>query len=282
MAAALGRGDEAARCFEHALASHARMGARPWLATTQVAYAELLLASGGSTELSRGLAAEAWQSALTLGMSELAARAEPLQASTPRRAPARPDQPVQTFRREGELWTIVYSGKQIRLRDMRGMRYLARLLREPGREVHACELVALEGRPPPPPEACDGALPVRLGLSDPSVPLDARARREYRERLAELEAEEADAARGCDLGRLERARKEREFLIAELGAASRRRRASSDAERARVAVTKAIKSALDKIAAEHAELGLHLAATIRRGYYCAYLPDPRHPIAWNA
>jgi hypothetical protein len=47
-------------------------------------------------------------------------------------------------------------------------------------------------------------------------------------------------------------------------------------------VTKAIKTALDRIAASHEPLGENLAATIRRGYFCSYAPDPRHPIEWES
>src|SRR5262245_30694099 len=46
-------------------------------------------------------------------------------------------------------------------------------------------------------------------------------------------------------------------------------------ERARLAVTKAVKAALARIAAAHPELGRHLAATVRRGYVCVYRPAPR-------
>jgi hypothetical protein len=52
-------------------------------------------------------------------------------------------------------------------------------------------------------------------------------------------------------------------------------------ERARLAVTKAIKVALARIAAVHPGLGRHLIVTVRRGYSCVYLPDPRTPIAWT-
>jgi hypothetical protein len=46
-------------------------------------------------------------------------------------------------------------------------------------------------------------------------------------------------------------------------------------------VTKAIKAALEKIAERYPELGAHLSATIRRGYACAYLPDPRTRTDWE-
>jgi hypothetical protein len=46
-------------------------------------------------------------------------------------------------------------------------------------------------------------------------------------------------------------------------------------------VTKGIKAALEKISENHPALGRHLAVTIRRGTFCAYTPDPRHPIPWT-
>jgi hypothetical protein len=44
-------------------------------------------------------------------------------------------------------------------------------------------------------------------------------------------------------------------------------------------LTKRIKAALQKIEQHHATLGLHLTASIKTGYQCAYLPDPHDPIS---
>ena len=57
--------------------------------------------------------------------------------------------------------------------------------------------------------------------------------------------------------------------------------ATSAAERARLNVTRAIRSATDRIAAAHNELGQHLRATIRTGAYCLYQPDPAATPAWD-
>lgn len=54
----------------------------------------------------------------------------------------------------------------------------------------------------------------------------------------------------------------------------------TDAERARVAVTKRIRAAIAKIAAHHRSLGHHLDTTVKTGNACAYLPDPDRPIVW--
>lgn len=41
---------------------------------------------------------------------------------------------------DGEEWTFHYEGDVARLRDSKGLRFLAQLLRNPGQEVHALDL----------------------------------------------------------------------------------------------------------------------------------------------
>jgi hypothetical protein len=48
--------------------------------------------------------------------------------------------------REGDIWTVEFDGDCIRTRDLRGLRYLALLLRSPGLAIHSSELVEREGR----------------------------------------------------------------------------------------------------------------------------------------
>jgi hypothetical protein len=45
-----------------------------------------------------------------------------------------------TFRQEGEYWTIVYEGTLFRLRDGKGLRYLAQLLSHPDERFHCADL----------------------------------------------------------------------------------------------------------------------------------------------
>ncbi len=51
---------------------------------------------------------------------------------------------VNVFRREGDYWTVIFDGRTVRVRDLKGMHYLARLLADPGREFHVLDLVAAE------------------------------------------------------------------------------------------------------------------------------------------
>jgi hypothetical protein len=195
------------------------------------------------------------------------------------------------FRREGEYWTVRYEGSVARLKDAKGLRLLALLLADPGREFHAVHLEAAGRRAarPAPPGARNGAgadrLPVRPDLGDAGELLDALAKAAYKARLDELAAELEEAGRCNDPGRAARAGAERDFLVGELaravGLGGRDRRAASHAERARLNVTRAIRAAIANLARADPALGRHLAATVRTGRYCSYTPDPRAPITWE-
>src|SRR5919112_231324 len=57
------------------------------------------------------------------------------------------EQPVDrtnVFRREGDYWSVIFDGQTVRVRDLKGMRYLARLLADPGQEYHVLDLAAAE------------------------------------------------------------------------------------------------------------------------------------------
>jgi hypothetical protein len=45
------------------------------------------------------------------------------------------------FRKEGEYWTVGYCGNAFRLKDTRGLGYLAHLLRHPAVEFHVLDLL---------------------------------------------------------------------------------------------------------------------------------------------
>lgn len=188
------------------------------------------------------------------------------------------------FRREGDYWTVVFDGRTVHVRDLQGMRYLARLLAEPGREHHVLDLVAAatgRGRSAVGADELPGS-----GLGDAGELLDARAKESYRRRLAEIDEDIEEARTTGDDERAARADAERDFLVQELarafGMGGRVRRAGSASERARAGVTRAIRQAIARIGEHHPLLGEHLIRTVRTGTYCAYLPDPRTPGRWTS
>ena len=190
----------------------------------------------------------------------------------------------QLFRRDGEYWTLSFAGRVSRVRDAKGLHHLAHLLRHPHVSVTAAELLyAIEPAGDAP--AHREALRAVASLGDAGALLDPQAKRAYRERIADLRAELAEAEQFNDAGRSAAARTEIEHLNEQLAAAvglgGRDRKASSAAERARLTVTKRIRDALARIHRIHPELGVYLARTIRTGHLCAYVPDAGQPVPWS-
>jgi hypothetical protein len=189
------------------------------------------------------------------------------------------------FRRDGDYWTVIFEGHTVRVRDLKGMRYLARLLAEPGREYHVLDLVAAETGRDARGDSCQVANLPHSALGDAGEILDARAKDAYRGRITEIDDDIEQARTIGDAERLAQADAERDFLVRELAAAfglgGRDRRAASASERARAAVTRSVRQAMAKIGEHHPTLGEHLSHTIQTGTYCAYQPDPRLPAEWQ-
>lgn len=161
--------------------------------------------------------------------------------------------------RDGDGWTI-RADTTFHLRDSRGLQILARLVGEPGRELHVTDLVAPAG------EAGH--------VEDAGDILDARAIAAYKERLADLREVEAQAEVHNDPVRAGRAREEIEALASELargaGLGGRSRKAASTTEKARVNVRQRLLDAMTRIAEHSPALAKHLRQTIRTGTFCCY------------
>jgi hypothetical protein len=188
---------------------------------------------------------------------------------------------VAALLNEGDYWTLIYSGVASRLKDVRGLHYLAHLLRHPGQEFHVLDLAWQR------PVVLRGESELRgAWSSEVRHPiLDDRAKGAYRRRLEELRDELAEAERFNDSGREEQARGEVAALTRQLAAAvglgGRDRAARTAAERARSAVTQRLRGAIQRIARQQSGLADHLSARVRTGTFCVYRPDPERPIVWG-
>ena len=191
----------------------------------------------------------------------------------------------------GEYWTVGYSGKTFSLKDSKGLQHIHHLLHHPSKEFHALDLISdagattsdepgvLRGTPP-----TDGSL--RIGpVGDSGEMLDAQAKGEYKRRLHELREELAELR---ERGAEERAAEveiEIDFIVREIsravGLGGRDRRAGSAAERARLNVTRAIKSAIEKIAEREALLADVLTKSIKTGTFCSFVPYGEVPVVWQ-
>jgi pimeloyl-ACP methyl ester carboxylesterase len=198
------------------------------------------------------------------------------------------------FSKEGEFWTIACQGEVFRLKDVRGLAYIAYLLGHPGEEFHVLSLASKVGgkqggadelvEPATEEQATQSDLTVgRMG--DAGEMLDAPAKAAYKRRTAEL-CEQLDEARELNqLELVDRLEDEIETLGRELsravGLGGRDRRAASASERARINVTRAIKIALERIAEHNPALATLLTSSIRTGTFCSYTPDSRLPAFWQ-
>jgi AAA ATPase domain len=272
------------RHYRAAAGCHRRLGARPMLAHTLHEHARLLRQPAGFADPSAAAAAlaEARAIATDCGMTKLLAVFD---------QPDQPDQPgsALALNREDDFWLVGYANAVVRVPDSLGLRYLDLLARNPGRELTAVELVRLAGASGPAStrSASIGSASIVAaadGLHDTSgAPaddiLDPQARAAYRQRLADLDSELAEAEQWNDAERASRLRAEKDFLIRELAAATglggRPRPLGSESERARINVTRAIRTAIAKISDRAPAVAAHLDQAVRTGTRCSYSPPGR-------
>jgi tetratricopeptide (TPR) repeat protein len=299
LAAVLSRWDEAVSHLEVALQLNAALGNAYHAGRTRYAYASVLLARNRDDD---------WDHARMLLKDAVATfedLADPSSAPAPvcseggapashrtasaaavvaPRPPAPGAQGQYVLQAHGQYWTIAYRSPAFHLRDMRGLHYVALLLRRPNHPFHVMDLVA-EGN------AADAGVRRQLAghglrvsrLEDCDLVFDARARHDYQARLAELREEQDEAARNNDLGRSARLESEISFIAEHLAAAARPGRTSrggpSPVERARVNVRNCITAAINAMMPHNEALARHLRSAIRTGTFCCYAPD--RDIRWE-
>ena len=144
----------------------------------------------------------------------------------------------------------------------RSLHYLSVLLDRPNQEVHVLDLTSAGTRAP---TGGEHDIVDRAGLA------------RLRGHVADLESDIDSAREGNDIELVTRLEVEREAVIAELakitGLGGRSRRSVGAAERARISVTKALRTAIEHIAAAAPPVGAHLDRSIRTGARCVYRPE---------
>lgn len=200
------------------------------------------------------------------------------------------------FCNKGEYWTVGFQDREAFIKDRKGLRYVADLLRCPGVEIHALDLVTGGPRSAEPILVDEADLPPaaikwrpsrddRHSAGNAGPMLDRRAMSEYRRRLAELRMELNAAEANGDEERASRAEEETKALERELkralGIGGRQRLAADPAERARVNVTRTIRLAIGRLEEISPDFGRHLDESIKTGSFCCYRPDRTKPISWR-
>ena len=293
----LERWDEAEAAFENAIERCTKLDTGPYRARTEYEFGRMLAQRGRSEDRERArelfTAARAHAIELDLpslleridarlGALELASSNAP--KATGKLESARPAPALTvgagasatplpfTLALEGDFFAVTFEDRTFRIKDSLGLRYLARLVAEPNREIHVLALIG---------ELSPGAPEQAVDAGDAGEHLDARARETYAARRAELKAELDEAESFGDLGRAERAREELEWLGAELGRAvglgGRARRSGAAAERARTAVQRRLRHAIERIAEHAPGLSELLERHVRTGTYCSFSTVPPGP-----
>jgi hypothetical protein len=170
------------------------------------------------------------------------------------------------LKREGRRWRLRF-GQQTTLVDHSvGMLHLAVLTANPSRQISALDLVAGMA-----------ALTRPVTAAAPQPVLDGAAVRGYQRRLTLLSAEIDRASARADHRAVERMQAERTWILSELAGATglggRTRGFPDEAERARIAVGKAIRRAIDRITVADRMIGEHLRTAVHTGVRCCYQPS---------
>ena len=176
---------------------------------------------------------------------------------------------ARSLHRRGAGWEVRFGGASATVPHVKGFADLAVLLANPDKDIHVLELFGS---------------PTTATARSSSEVVDARALREYRRRLAELQEEGDQAASASDVGRQARVDAERDALVAELRRVTTRRSGSRvfanyPAERARKAVAARIRDAIRRLEPELPALASHLDEAVVTGTYCRYRTDSG--VAWD-
>jgi tetratricopeptide (TPR) repeat protein len=248
-----GKLDLAIEHFAAAVEANEELGHRPAAiqAQAELGLTRLQRASRSEDRRGRALLQDAIAAGEAAGMAGLAARWRQASEATPAASVQGELGAVLITRVQTGRWRIVFQDQVAIVADRVGMRYLTQLVAAPDHGIAALALV-VQGAT----EASDFG---------PDPVMDRRAFAELRQRISDLRRRPELAASEQE---------ELATLTQELARASGlggRIRSFADApERARTAVRKAIKRAIDEISLVNPAVGEHLAAQIETGTVCCY------------
>jgi hypothetical protein len=196
------------------------------------------------------------------------AEAETLAQSCPDFTP-----PVRQLRsatcvRRGHQWQVEFGPRRVLVGHSVGMLHLAVLLANHGAEIPSVELVA---------GVSDLGARLACTATAAQPMLDRVAITQYQQRLAELTEQLERLASTGRPDLVDGLRTEHDWLRSQLASATgingRERTFADNAERARIAVGRAIRRAMDRIDNADPVIGAHLRRTVHTGVRCCYRPE---------
>jgi hypothetical protein len=211
---------------------------------------------------------------------------------TRKRNPLRDAQPENQFLRRGGGWMIRYMGKEspIVLPHLKGLTYIARLLKTPNELVNCSELISIGedrglhvgelqgGREAIMAEMLESGSISITSRDTPTEIMDEKARKQYGLRLKEIIKELDDPDLFPDVR--EKLEEEKEELFELLQSTGRRVRKTSDGDKRLMSrVGKAIKEGIRAIGEYDTDLAAHLTRSLKGGIAPTYIPHPE--MSWH-
>jgi hypothetical protein len=189
---------------------------------------------------------------------------------------------------EGDYWSITFNRTTKRFKNTLGMRYIAYLIRNQGKEVYVLDLFYAIN--PPDQEAINKDLSTSSaeqleedglsvsGLGDAGEAMTPEGLQHIKADLKRLQERIDEAQEFGDVEKQAKLEDERDrslsYLNSALGKGGRPRKASSPVEQIRKNVTNCIRRDIDKIESVLPELAHHLRG-IKTGTCCQYAPQPK-------
>jgi hypothetical protein len=202
------------------------------------------------------------------------------------------EQAENSFILTGDHWAITYQGHTKTFNNTKGLRYIAFLIQNQGKEVLVTDLYYAIN--PPDSKTIDSThsdmtvdqlneMHLSVGdLGNAGDTLTPKGKTRLKEEVRNIQEQIEEATElGDDVTVAELEQKQEDilgYIAAESGLGGKTRKASSDIERQRKAVSKRISSDIKKITTTFPDLGHHLNETIHTGTQCHYSPHPQ--IEW--
>jgi hypothetical protein len=172
------------------------------------------------------------------------------------------------FRRQEDVWSLMFNGKRVMLRHRLGFIYIVELLRSPQKELEAIALAS------PTAYAAVGMTQILSGgiemADEQTIQQVQSTLNEKRAQLSSLTNDKNWSLKGELKEEIEKLEK---YLKEAQRSESVLRKTGGTMGRARIAVTHAIRRAFRKIRTVHPELAAHLEQSIRTGSTLIYTPQ---------
>lgn len=188
--------------------------------------------------------------------------------------------PNNTFRLKGQKWEIAFNGKKpLYYDDYKGLHYIHHLIQHSPKEFGALALANLnkKGDRTKILNQCEAEELTDSSTFKEQEILDSKAKKEYKERLNEIDKELEEANKNNDIGQIEKLEEEKQAIVDELKNATaikgKPRHFSDEPEKARKMITEAIKRSLEAIKEHDKDLYEYLDKHIKTGTTFFYNPE---------